>query len=145
MKRAILLDTNMLIGAFDTDEENAKHLQDKARLAELLRDDSVKLTISPLIRYELLRGAKRVPLDALEAILDDFQEFDVGSKDARMAAEIFRHDRQPGMESSIDKKRFDVFHCVCAKLNDLDMISNDQDIEKIQKIIKELEKNGKAH
>jgi len=145
VKRAILLDTNMLIGAFDTDETNPDHVRDKERLAELLRDDDVSLSISPLIRYEFLRGAKRVPLEALEAVLDDFQEFDVGARDARMAAEIFRHDRRTEGESTIDKKRFDVFHCVCAKLNGLDMISNDQDIEKIQKIIQELEDNGKAH
>jgi predicted nucleic acid-binding protein len=145
VKRAILLDTNMLIGAFDTDIDNPKHVRDKERLAELLRDNDVKLSITPLIRYEFLRGAKRVPLDALEAILDDFQEFEVGARDARLAAEVFRHDRQPGAESTIDKKRFDVFHCVCAKLNDLDMISSDQDVEKIQNIIKELDENAQAH
>ncbi|PPU22612.1 type II toxin-antitoxin system VapC family toxin [Xanthomonas arboricola] len=145
MTRAILLDANLLIGALDTDPNNSVHLSAKAEVERLLTDDRVRVAISPLIRYEVLRGAKRVPLDELEQILNAFQEFEVGAKDARMAAEVFRHDRRDDAERAIDKKRFDVFHCVCANLNDLELISHDQDIKKIQDLIKELEENAKAH
>lgn len=145
MIRAYLLDANLLIGALDTDHNNPDHVRSKALFEDLLTKDDVRLAISPLIRYEVLRGARRVPLDQLETILNNIHEFEVGAKDARLAADIFRMDRERQGERAVDKKRFDVFHCACAKLNDLELLSYDGDIEKIQDLIKELEEDAQAH
>lgn len=58
MTRKILLDTNLLIAAFDKSGRTSAEMKASARamLAELLADDDVALFITPLIRYEVLRG-----------------------------------------------------------------------------------------
>lgn len=60
MTRNVLLDTNLLICAFDNSGTAAKEDKDKAitKLTALLSDPETKLFITPLIRYEVLRGIK---------------------------------------------------------------------------------------
>ncbi|MDO4699278.1 MAG: hypothetical protein Q4A69_01140 [Moraxella sp.] len=53
--RYVLLDSNILIGAFDGDLDNEKHQRAKNLFKELLKDDDVRIAITPLIRYEVLR------------------------------------------------------------------------------------------
>lgn len=136
MMRKVLLDTNMLIGAFDAEPGNEAHFKARERLQTLLQDAEVKLAISPLIRYEVMRGAKNVPFEQLQAILNDFHEFDVRARDAERAAELFQAARRQGL--SLDKRAFDLFHCVCAELNQLEFESNDGDVSKIQNLIRQL-------
>lgn len=50
------------------------------------------------------------------------------------AAEVFRKARQTNV--TLDKRKFDVFHCVYAEINALEMLSKDADVEKIQKLMK---------
>lgn len=140
MSRAVLLDTNLLIGAFEPEEGNEQHALAKKRLRALLLDPEVKLAITPLIRYEVLRGARRVSIAKLDEKLDDFQEFDVRGADARRAAEIFRMAQQQGIK--LDNHKFDVFHCVCAQLNQLEIESADSDILRIQKLLKSEDNNA---
>ncbi len=136
MTRKVLLDTNMLIGAFDADPDNDAHAEARARLQTLLQDAEVRLAISPLIRYEVMRGAKNVPLEQLQAVLNDFHEFDVRARDAERAAELFQAARRQGLH--LDKRAFDLFHCVCAELNQLEFESQDGDVPKIQNLIRQL-------
>ena len=131
--RTVLLDTNLLIGALDTEPGNAAHTQSREHLEKLLRDPEVKLAISPLIRYEVLRGAKHVPVSRLEEILNDFHEFDVRAQDAQRAAELFREAKTKDIK--LDKRSFDLFHCVCAELNALEFESRDGDVPKIQELM----------
>lgn len=132
--RSLLLDANLLIGAFDTEHGNEAHEAARSRLIELLQDDSVKLAITPLIRYEVLRGARNVSIEALSDALDDFQEFDIRGRDARRAAELFQLAERQGRK--LNRRKFDVFHCVCAESNDLEIISQDADIAAIQELMK---------
>ncbi|MFC0269158.1 type II toxin-antitoxin system VapC family toxin [Kushneria aurantia] len=133
MARAFLLDANLLIGAFDGEPGNEDHEAAKSRLAGLLRDPQVRLAITPLIRYEVLRGARHVSLDELSAALDDFQEFEIRGRDAYRAAQVFQQAARHGRP--LDKRRFDVFHCVCAESNELEMLSQDSDIAAIRELM----------
>lgn len=136
MPRAVLLDTNILIGAFDGEDGNMNHELARQRLKALLEDDDVKLSISPLIRYEVLRGARNVPIEKLDEALSRFQEFDTRGRDARRAAEIFRLAKEKNV--LLNKRTFDVFHCVCAELNNLELASQDGDIPAIQNLMNEV-------
>lgn len=134
MSRKVLLDTNLLIGAFDGQLGNAAHESARQRLTALLADPGVKLAITPLIRYEVLRGVRDVDLvGELNAVLNDFHEFEVRGAEARRAADVFRRARATGV--NLDKRSFDIFHCVCAELNGFEIDSQDGDIPKIQQLI----------
>ena len=140
MARMVLLDANMLIGALDGEEGNPANDANRARFIQLLEDDEVRLAVSPLITYEFLRGLKNVSLAEIEAVLNNFQKFDIKEEHARLAAEIFRIAKDQG--SAIQKKNFDIFHCVCAELHQLEMESQDGDIVKIQKLIQATKQNA---
>ena len=43
MKRMVLLDANLLIGAFDHDCENPRHVQARQHMAQLLNDPEIRL------------------------------------------------------------------------------------------------------
>lgn len=134
MPRTILIDANLLIGAFDGDaDNNPAHAAAKEKVEGLLRDPDVRLATSSLIRYEVLRNVQKVPVADLESILNDFQQFDVREKEARRAAEIYRLASASGQK--LDKRQFDVFHYVCAELNELEFDSQDGDIPKIRKLL----------
>ncbi len=135
MKRMVLLDANLLIGAFDHDCENPRHVQARQHMAQLLNDPEIRLAITPLIRYEVLRGIKNIDAKTLTAILNDFEEFDIRERDATRAAEIFRLARKQNVP--LDKRQFDLFHCVCAENNRLEFTSQDGDIPKIRKLMSE--------
>lgn len=140
MKQAFLLDANLLIGAFDGDAENPAHVQAKAKLQELLGDENVSLAISPLIRYEILRGCKNEWLAIqLAERLDGFEEFEINAAIGQLAARIFRFDRQE--KKILDKRQFDVLHFSTAKVYKLAFDSQDGDVMKINEIFKKMEGN----
>ncbi|QHG86940.1 PIN domain-containing protein [Xanthomonas sp. NCPPB 1638] len=134
MSRLVLLDANLLIGALDGEEGNADHAASLSTFEALVADPDVKIAISPLIRYEVLRGLDEADVGAVNAILNDMKEFEVRGQEAVRAAEVFRKARQTNV--TLDKRRFDVFHCVCAEINDLEILSKDVDIAKIQELMK---------
>lgn len=134
MARMVLLDANMLIGALDGEQGNTANDANRARFVELLQDDDVRLAVSPLITYEFLRGIKNAELQEIEEVLSNFQKFDIKEEHAILAAKVFQVARDQG--SAINKKNFDIFHCVCAELHQLEMESQDADIAKIQQLIK---------
>lgn len=141
MPRTILIDANLLIGAFDGDaDNNPAHAAAKQKIEELLLDPDVRLATSSLIRYEVLRNMQRISVLDLESILNDFQQFDIGEKEARRAAEIYRLSITTG--EKLDKRKFDVFHYVCAELNDLEFDSHDGDIPKIRKLLQSVNQSA---
>jgi predicted nucleic acid-binding protein len=143
MTRRVLLDTNMLIGAFDSEDGNVAHIKAKEEMVRLLKEPDTKLAITPLIRYEVLRGAPPDKVVQLEKILNDFQEFEVRGVEAHRAAELFRLAKEK--EIKLDKRSFDLFHCVCAEMNDLELVAQDRDIPKIQKLIQDSKQNAQTH
>ncbi|KGE52482.1 PIN domain-containing protein [Xanthomonas axonopodis pv. vasculorum] len=134
MTRLVLLDANLLIGALDGEEGNADHEVSLKTFEALAADPDVKIAISPLIRYEVLRGLDEVDVKAVNAILNNMKEFEMRGQEAIRAAEVFRKARQTDVK--LDKRKFDVFHCVCAEINDLEILSKDGDIAKIQELMK---------
>ncbi len=133
MTRQVLLDTNLLIGALDGDADNPGHQAARDRLAELLQAPDIKLAITPLIRYEVLRGVRRNDVQTLDKVLDGFVELEIRGRHARRAADLYRQAKK--QEVLLDKRTFDLFHCVCAELEGFDVASQDGDIPKIQKLI----------
>ncbi len=133
--RYVLLDANIIIGAFDGDDENIKHQNDKRLVRELSKDPNVKFAITPLIRYEVLRGLKTISAEQMQEILNDFENFEITESIAIQSAEIF-HKISKSELSELQKKNykhnFDIFHYVVSKTYDLELNSNDTDIEKIR-------------
>ncbi|PAK91695.1 PIN domain-containing protein [Stenotrophomonas rhizophila] len=141
--RLVLLDANILIGALDGEQGNEAHDDAMAQFEALVNDPDVKLAISPLVRYEVLRGMREDDVDFVNSQLNDMKEFEVRGAEAIRAAEVFRRARQKDIK--LDKRKFDVFHCVCAELNNLEILSRDADIESIQNLMKAVDENAQAH
>lgn len=135
--RYVLLDANIIIGAFDSDDKsNENHQKAKQIVRTLAKDDSIKFAITPLIRYEVLRGLKNISVDTMQAILNDFENFEINQEIAVKSAEIFHK-----IPSSVNldelqrknyKHNFDIFHYVVSQVYALEFESYDSDIEKIR-------------
>jgi predicted nucleic acid-binding protein len=140
MTTGYLLDTNLLIGALDAEPGNAQHEAARARLRELLTEPDIRLAITPLIRYEVLRGVRRQPLESVKNALDRFLELEVKREDAVLAARAYAHVQALGDASKpkLDKRSFDLFHCVAAHHNKLEVASRDGDIPKIMEVLKQV-------
>lgn len=144
MTRNVLLDTNLLICAFDNSGSASQEIKNQAitKLTALLSDSETKLFITPLIRYEVLRGIKWENVNAYDSmcsVLNGFPELDITRNVAELSANLFRFDTHQlaltgqGMRN-IEKRKFDVFHYCCACCNDLCLESNDTDIAKIEQL-----------
>lgn len=138
-KRQVLLDTNMLIGAFDTDENNPQHLQAKEEVIALLNDETIQVAITPLIRYEVLRGIKRISQDRMQAILNQFESFEISAEVANKSAEIFHKIPSSADLNDVQRKNykhnFDIIHYTVSELYQLELLSKDSDIEKIANFV----------
>ena len=131
--RRVLLDSNLLIAVFDpegtTDPE--RRAVAKARLADLLRDDGVSIAITPLIRYEELRGVPWYDAQRLSRVregLDGIEELNITGEVSERAADLYRLDRMEHASDrayNLDKRRFDAFHVAAAKVQGLEMASDD--------------------
>lgn len=133
--RKVLLDANLLIAALDESGTTSAIEREKAvqTLTELLSEDGVTLVITPLIRYEVLRGIPwQAPerLAQLKQALDGLTELDVNRCVSELAAQLFRFDRadSTAQQRNIEKRKFDVFHLASAKCHGLTLASQDSDI-----------------
>lgn len=134
VSKYILLDANLLIGAFDHNPSNIKHVESKRIVEDLLLSDKVKIAITPLIRYEVLRGVRRVPTEQMVKILNDFEEFEITDVEGNRASDIYR--LALVQNQKLDKRSFDVFHYVVAEIRDLEWMSQDNDLSKIANLAK---------
>ena len=159
MMRRVLLDANLLIGAFEPDPGNPSHEEAGARLRDLVSDPDVEIFITPLVRYEVLRGVRRIPIADMKARLDAIRELPVYEKEAGRAVDLFRLVREKGLFQSgrieedacpvcghhpLNKRSFDFFHCACAEVHGLELASQDGDIERIQQLIQEGKQNAQT-
>ncbi|MDR2690302.1 MAG: type II toxin-antitoxin system VapC family toxin [Azoarcus sp.] len=161
MSRRVLLDTNLLIGALEPEPGNRRHEEAGARLHDLTNDPDVELFITPLIRYEVLRGVRRISFANMEAKLDEIQELPIREKEAKRAAELFRlveedKDKKKNLQSDrneedacptcghhpLNKYSFDLFHYACAEINRLEIASQDPHIQQIQQLIQDSKQNA---
>ncbi|GHT90114.1 hypothetical protein AGMMS49545_02570 [Betaproteobacteria bacterium] len=159
MRRRVLLDSNLLIGAFEPMPDNSAHEAAKALFRQLMGDDDVDVFITPLIRYEVLRGVRRISQADMEEKLNAIQEIPVREKEANRAAELFHLAREKGLFQSgkdekdacpvcgyfpLNKHSFDLFHCACADAHGMRVASQDDHIQKIQKLIQDSKQNAQT-
>lgn len=133
--RKVLLDANLLIAALDESSTTSPEEREKAKttLNDLLSQGDVALVITPLIRYEVLRGIAwqdQTRFTQLKQSLDALTELDVNRRVSELSAHLFRFDRAQASngQRNIEKRKFDVFHLASAKCHDLDLASQDSDI-----------------
>jgi predicted nucleic acid-binding protein len=138
-KKRILLDTSILIGAFDHDPQNPKHVEARRKLRAWLGDETVDLVITPLVSYETLIKPTRISGEALTAKLKGFQSLPVGEEEARVAVALRHLVKDKGILLSENryKHSFDCFHCACAQVHGLEIDSADEDIAKIKPLMQE--------
>ncbi|APS29567.1 MULTISPECIES: PIN domain-containing protein [Pectobacterium] len=144
MTKKILLDANLLIAAFDHNGNTSEEIRNAAndKLSELSSDPDVAFFITPLIRYEVLRGVSwQRPDDfqSLQQILNTIPELDITCSVSELAANLFRFEgwqirQQNDTHRNIDKRKFDIFHFCSASCNNLELCSNDTDIGRIHTI-----------
>lgn len=130
----ILLDTSVLIGAFDTYVNNKKHLESRQLVSELLQDETVIIAITPLIRYEVLRGVKNIAFDEMKNILDDFVEFAITDKIGNGASKLYKISPKDS-----NKHNFDIFHYTVSKVHNLKLESQDKDFSSYDELIKHID------
>ena len=135
MTQMRLIDTQTLIYAFDPTNQE-KHLVDaaKEKMNTWLTSPDIRLAITPLIRFELLKSGKlnEKRIKHLERALSQFEEFEIGNAEATLAASIFRYAEQT--ERKLERNKFDVFHFASAIINRLEIDSTDGDMKKIREV-----------
>ncbi|WP_312952318.1 PIN domain-containing protein [Superficieibacter sp.] len=140
MTRKVLLDANLLIAAFDTNGTTSEAMKAIAseKLAALLNDPEALIFITPLVRYEVLRGISwqnQADFLTMQTTLNEFPELEITRDISELSANLFRLDKDNAIKlnekRNVDKRRFDVFHFCSAHCNSLELCSNDTDIAKI--------------
>lgn len=145
----VLLDANLLIAVFDQNGTTSELLRQTAtaKLTTFLENPDIKLVITPLIRYEVLRGLSWQDAERynnLKQVLDGFTELDVNRNVSELAANLFRFDSaiNAGAQRNVEKRKFDVFHLACAKCHGLDLASQDTDIVSLQSLFDSYQQAG---
>ena len=141
MSQKVLLDANVWINAFKLGDglDSAEIQSSKQLLESILNDDTADIVITPLIRYEVLRGCKseqeyRQYLEAFEPLL----ELDIERDVAELSARLFQQDRLTNQSQNINKRNFDVFHFATAKLNQLELKTHDQGFQQLESLYQKL-------
>nr|CAA6811711.1 MAG: PilT protein domain protein [uncultured Thiotrichaceae bacterium] len=141
--RKVLLDANLLIAVFDETPRTSEPQrgQAKRKLNTLLSDETVTLVITPLIRYEVLRGISwddPSNFIQLKQALDGLTELDVNQGVSELAANLFRfrrsEDESRGIKRKEEKHKFDMFHLASAKQHSLELASQDSDIASLDSL-----------
>lgn len=141
MKRNILLDSNILMIAIKEKESN-----ERKQLIELLENENTNVFITPLIRYEVLRGITWSDSESFKKhsdVLKQLETINIDQKISDTATALFRLERKEKEESGqtpkkIDKHNFDVMHFATAKVYQLEWQSNDEDFQSWEKLYQQL-------
>lgn len=147
-----LLDTNFLIYLTDENAEPEKRKMVLQTMAEKLQQDDVSFVISPLIRYEVLRGVdwqNIEKLNALKQALAQFKSLAITQEISDLARDLYRFDKFDSIQNhtpkNLDKRKFDVFHYATAYVNGLEILSHDSDIDGIKDLHKKMLAEKKNH
>ena len=124
------IDTNIIIDLLDNDEEA------KAQLKDLLLQEDSELFINRLIVMETLRtihfNHKKVFREA-EKKLTLFRQVDIRPKIYENAVEFSRFCHARGIKLKGKCEAIDFLHFITAKYYSLAMVSNDNDMPKLEK------------
>ena len=141
MKRNILLDSNILMIAIKDSESN-----ERKQLIELLTNENTNVFITPLIRYEVLRGITWSDSESFKKhsdVLKQLETINIDQKISDTATALFRLERKEKEENGqtpkkIDKHNFDVMHFATDKVYQLEWQSNDEDFQSWEKLYQQL-------
>lgn len=133
-----LLDTNYLVYLTDPNAELTKKEEVLKDFEQKLSNPDSRFMLTPLIRYEVLRGVKwedKSKLTELEEILKQFRTLDIRDEIADLARDLYRFDcyesERDGVNKNLEKRKFDMFHYATANLEQLNILSKDSDLPKI--------------
>lgn len=143
--KGYLLDTNYLIYLVDPNTNSSKKAEVLQDLALKLEDPETLLFLTPLIRYEVLRGVEWDNIEKLNTLknaLKAFQVIDINDDISDLARNLFRLDKanqKTGSKKVIEKYQFDMFHFVAAKENNLEILSKDRDMSAIENLFEKIQ------
>ena len=145
-EREMLLDANYLIYLLEgkVDKNDANLLQKLKTLRAEISANNVEVVITPLIRYEFLRYFlwKKQDDEVKRYInaMNSFTTLDISQDVADLAADLYRLDKFTASENNtnknIDKRQFDIFHFATAKVNDIELLSNDKHLPQLEDLYK---------
>lgn len=137
--KGYLLDTNYLIYLNEENADAEKRKEILQEFAEKLGQENSRFFLTPLIRYEILRGVTwqdSEKLQKLSAALMAFESLEITKTVADLADDLYRFDRfdaeQKNQKKNLEKIKFDVFHYATAHIHHLEILSRDDDVDKIK-------------
>lgn len=145
-ERELLLDANYLIYLLEdkVDANDANLLQRLKTLRAEIASNNVEVVITPLIRYEFLRyflwKEKDGEVKSYINVMNSLTTLDISQNVADLAADLYRLDKfesdKKRVNKNIDKRQFDIFHFATAKINDIELMSNDKHLPQLEKLYK---------
>ncbi len=140
---AKLLDSNFLTYVLEgknIDENDEDLIERLTTLLALINDDNIELAITPLLRYEFLRKfgwqAENEDFDKFRQAVEEFTWLDISKDVTDLATNLYRLDKyeseNKGIIKNLEKRKFDVFHFATAKVNGIELLSNDKHIMQME-------------
>ena len=140
---AKLLDSNFLTYVLEgknIDENDSDLIERLTDLLVLVNDDNVELVITPLLRYEFLRKftwqTENADFVKFKAAIEEFTWLDISKDVTDLATNLYRLDKyeadSKGIPKNLEKRKFDVFHFATAKINGIELLSNDKHIDQME-------------
>ena len=137
-----LLDTNYLIGLLEgkSDGNDTELLQNLKNLRSEIALNNVEVVITPLIRYEFLRyflwKTQESEIKKYINVMNGLTTLDISQDVADLAADLYRLDKfeadNANINKNIDKRQFDIFHFATAKINGIELLSNDKHLPQLE-------------
>lgn len=139
---AKLLDSNFLtylLEGKNIDENDTNLIERLTDLLALINDDNVELVITPLLRYEFLRKFgqnESKDFNKFKEAVEEFTWLDISKDVTDLATNLYRLDKHEadskGIPKNLEKRKFDVFHFATAKINGIELLSNDKHIDQME-------------
>ena len=139
---AKLLDSNFLTYLLEDkniDENDTNLIERLTDLLALINDDNVELVITPLLRYEFLRKFgqnESEDFNKFKAAVEEFTWLDISKDVTDLATNLYRLDKyeadSKGIPKNLEKRKFDVLHFATAKINGIELLSNDKHIDQME-------------
>lgn len=138
MEQKVLLDSNVWIKAIEDPTS-----QEREKLKDLLKNENTTIFITPLIRFEILRGVEKDNHQDLQKYISTIEQIassiDIDKEIADLATKLFRFEQHERKEKGqtpkkIDKHNFDLMHFATAKTYELQWYSNDGDMVSWEKL-----------
>lgn len=147
---AKLLDSNFLTYVLEgknIDEDDEQLIERLTDLLVLINDDNVELVITPLLRYEFLRKfawqTESDDFNKFKEAVEEFTWLDITKDVTDLSIDLYRLDKHEadseGIKKNLEKRKFDVFHFATAKINGIELLSNDKHISQLEALYQRYE------